>query len=869
VIANTDLLLPFHDKLYQTLQKADSQKPWEDGVEASISIQKLKSELEQIFQENEDPFPFFTIPQHQAEVVLPFWKYVLEELRIEPIVIYKESEYQAIIQNQAQAIAELTEQNWQQEGKIRLETQYHDHERKNNLTLIERMHEMEHAIREIQTSSSYRLGLWLTAPFRLVYGIFNKRKLIATKLAVMGRLIGDSLKHPGRLMKVLNTRNLATLLKALINEPPEELRDNFLTFFYREEEKQDVNSASDSRHFPKIRILYIPPNLPEHDKSSGGKRAFRMVELLSKTCEVFVFTLGAKPAADQLKLEQAGITVIPSYQLAEAVSMLQQVDVIIYAWHYTYSSAKEFTSAFPHATVIVDSVDVHWVRETRAIGHEGGLSELKVRQNKQREVNTYQAADVVWAVTEEDQAAILTEIPGAKVEVVSNIHSPVLTAFTKAPEKNMLFFGGFQHTPNVTAVQAVAEQILPLVQARIPEAKLLIAGSKAPPEVIELGMKTGVEYLGFIEEEDIPALYQRSLISVSPLPYGAGIKGKICESISFMTPVATNAIGNEGIGLEHEKEALISEDADVLAASIADAMEGKYDLAAMTTAAQKKLEYIVSPATVSAAMQRSIMPQIAICIVTWNQQKLLQECLESIFSLTSYPNFVVMVHSNGCEDGTQKLLQNWAQTENRLKPILSSKNEVFVLPNNRVMEMTPDNDVVLLNNDTQVTEGWLMGLYRAAYSSDTVGIAGSKLLFPDGRLQEFGSELYADGTGRNLGKFEDPAKEAFQQMQTCGYVSGCSMYIKRSTIEKIGTFDEQFHPCYYEDSDFCYTAKEQGLETVVTPWSVIYHLEGATSGTDASEGFKACQEVNRGKFVAKHQGKSNGIIWEPLLAKPS
>jgi len=84
------------------------------------------------------------------------------------------------------------------------------------------------------------------------------------------------------------------------------------------------------------------------------------------------------------------------------------------------------------------------------------------------------------------------------------------------------------------------------------------------------------------------------------------------------------------------------------------------------------------------------------------------------------------------------------------------------------------------------------------------------------------------------------------------------MYIKRTTINSIGVFDEQFHPCYFEDSDYCYTAKTKGIQTIVTPNSIIYHYEGATAGSDTATGFKRYQLINQQKFLDKHRNQLRG-----------
>ena len=96
--------------------------------------------------------------------------------------------------------------------------------------------------------------------------------------------------------------------------------------------------------------------------------------------------------------------------------------------------------------------------------------------------------------------------------------------------------------------------------------------------------------------------------------------------------------------------------------------------------------------------------------MTWNRLGLLKDCLESILSNTEYADYKVLVHSNGCTDGTQNFLQQLSKKDKRIVPILSKSNDVFVRPNNQMMMMFPNNDVVLLNNDTTVTKGWLSAL---------------------------------------------------------------------------------------------------------------------------------------------------------------
>jgi GT2 family glycosyltransferase len=738
-----------------------------------------------------------------------------------------------------------------------------------------RLKNLENDLKDIRHSLTYRLGALLTYPFHWTYRqIAGNRKANETKLWLLANLVAEGIYNPKSLWQNLDFSKLRVLYKALQQEDNANILGNFQKLLNGVEavngtpdvEEDTSRNQSVNIRSPRIQVLYVSPNLPDFDTSSGGKRATEMLRILAEAYDVHCFTLGARPVQYIDKLQSLGVNVLETSDMEMVCTLLPNVDVIIFAWYYTYYSCAPLRKIYPDAITIADTVDVHWVREERSIGHYGDLTREKVEENKRQELEVYRNVDQIWTVTEVDTAAVRSEIPEAGIALVSNIHEPETHEYKEKKEPNILFFGGYQHYPNIAAAQVLAWEIFPLIRSRIPNATLFIAGSKAPEEIIALAEIEGVEFLGFIEEKDVPAFYDRMALTIVPLLSGAGIKGKICQAISYRIPVITNAIGNEGIGLIHEEEGLISEDFDEMADLAVRLLQGGYNLEEMTSKAQEKIVRIVGPAIVRKNMIGSISPPVSICIVTWNRKELLKKCIDSILKYTQYPQYRILVHSNACSDGTREYLEELSKSHPNIIPIFSEDNEVFVIPNNRMMMMYPQDDVVLLNNDTEVTQGWLVNLWRAAYSSKKIGIAGSKILYPDGRLQEFGSELYPDGTGRNIGKYDDPGKPEYQGVHKVGYVSGCAMYIKRSTIEIIGVFDEAFHPCYCEDSDFCYTAWEQDLETVVTSDSVIYHHEGATSGTDTTSGFKAYQEVNMEKFLSKHKYSSN--FMKALLKSP-
>ena len=687
------------------------------------------------------------------------------------------------------------------------------------------------------------------------------------------------MRHPFQFLKSINIDNFRTLQRALKRESPRQIIRNFIKLLKRSDRQKEIIQRSSSNKesltlseagtavpekpswktnnsarpsITRTHILYVTPTVPEYDTSSGGRRATEILKLIAQNHSVSIFSLRRPEAKYKEHFESHGIIVRSEKSQIKRDQVF--VDVIICSFYYTLMEIKSLLDLYPSARVIVDSVDVHWVREKRSIDTNPYYTLDKVEKNKSTEVRAYKQADVVWAVSEEDGAAILKEIPTAHVSIVSNVHPFSVLSFNVPQTKNLLFIGGYTHHPNISAVIRLARDIFPIVKKSILDAQLLIVGSNAPEEVIELDDIGGVKFIGWVEEHALKSLYDQTIASVVPLLSGAGVKGKITEAISYMTPVITNEIGNEGINLVHGESGLLAETDEEFAKAIIDVLESNVDLESLAIKAQKVISGLVTPTDVMSNIKTSFYRPVSICIVTYNNLSLLKACLKSILEHTEHPNFDVLVYSNGCADGTQKYLKEQALINPLVKPIYAATNEVFVRPNNHMMRLDEGRDVVLVNNDVEVTPGWLLGLCITAYRRSDIGVVGSKLLYPDGRLQEFGSELYEDGTGMNIGKNErEPYRAEFMRPRAAAYVSGCSMYIKRSTIEQIGTFDDQFHPCYCEDSDYCYTAWEQGIATVVCPKSVVIHKEGSTSGVDSDKGFKRFQAINMKKFLLKHK----------------
>jgi glycosyltransferase involved in cell wall biosynthesis len=121
-----------------------------------------------------------------------------------------------------------------------------------------------------------------------------------------------------------------------------------------------------------------------------------------------------------------------------------------------------------------------------------------------------------------------------------------------------LFIGGFEHTPNVDAMLWFVSRIMPLIRKQLPDTKFHIIGSKMPEAVRALECDDVVTH-GYVENVD--SFFESCLLSVAPLRWGAGVKGKINQSMSFGVPVVSTTIGVEGMHLTHGENVLVADTA--------------------------------------------------------------------------------------------------------------------------------------------------------------------------------------------------------------------------------------------------------------------------------------------------------------------
>lgn len=324
--------------------------------------------------------------------------------------------------------------------------------------------------------------------------------------------------------------------------------------------------------------IVCAPVMPEFDRESGSRRLYDLIVLLQELGWRVVFACRKQVEANRYSrlLEQRGVAVYTGVDAKAAAELFQRgsYDLALCAfWNAAEELLPALRAAAPRTRLIVDSVDVHFLRMARAAfcgSTNGDVRQMELERGAEiiRELNTYAAADAVLTVSGKE-TNLLDDFLGHRVPVFTVPDCDELRPGVCEPDgrRGLLFLGNFRHPPNVSAAEFLLREIVPLLGRRLlQEHPLYIVGNALDGRLREFASDECIRLVGWVPT--VEPYLQAARVSVSPLLYGAGTKRKLIQSLLAGTPTVCTGISVEGLGLHHGSEVLIADDPASFAAAI-------------------------------------------------------------------------------------------------------------------------------------------------------------------------------------------------------------------------------------------------------------------------------------------------------------
>ena len=253
-------------------------------------------------------------------------------------------------------------------------------------------------------------------------------------------------------------------------------------------------------------------------------------------------------------------------------------------------------------------------------------------------------------------------------------------------------------------------------------------------------------------------------------------------------------------------------------------------------------------------LPQAAAPAVSVIVPSYGQVGFTLRCLASIAEAPPLAGIEVLVAEDASGDPAVELLARIPG----LRLLNNRANLGFLRNCNAAARVARGEMLLFLNNDAELRPGAIDALLATLRAWPSAGMVGAKLLFTDGTLQEAGGIVWNDASAWNWGRGADPDGSAYNYPREVDYCSGAAILLRRDLFAALGGFDEAFAPAYYEDTDLAFRIRARGLKVVYEPDAVVVHHEGVSHGSDPNSGGKACQTVNRQRFLDR---------WRDALAK--
>jgi glycosyltransferase involved in cell wall biosynthesis len=339
--------------------------------------------------------------------------------------------------------------------------------------------------------------------------------------------------------------------------------------------KRGANPEREQDRYASLRVLFVDQRYPYVDADAGAYAAYQEIRLLQSMGAKVTFLPRNLAYMDRhvLALQRIGVECLYAPFVAGLEAYLEKsAKEYDLAYINRYSVAKDIMEVIrrhaPDTKIAFNLADLHFLREAREAAAGNGLYTVEgARITREAELAVVRAADLTLSYSDIELAVLESHLLErrslAKLPWVVEVQEALIPQFEAT--SGLLFVGGFGHPPNLAAVQFLAREVMPILAERAPQIVLTVVGSNPPPSILAL-TAPNIRILGYVA--DLDPVFARSRVFVAPLFAGAGMKGKVLETIARGVPSVLSAVAAEGVGLTPGSDHLQARTAEEWAGAI-------------------------------------------------------------------------------------------------------------------------------------------------------------------------------------------------------------------------------------------------------------------------------------------------------------
>ncbi|MES2634419.1 MAG: glycosyltransferase [Pseudomonadota bacterium] len=391
--------------------------------------------------------------------------------------------------------------------------------------------------------------------------------------------------------------------------------------------------------------------------------------------------------------------------------------------------------------------------------------------------------------------------------------------------------------------------VIDLAQSR-PQWRFILVGSTYGCDISQAEKVDNIEFIGEVPYSELPGWVHAFDVCLIPFLINELTSCtnpvKVYEYLSAGKPVvATRMPELEAIA----DQVQIADDAAGFARAIEHAFEENKDPQAVPA----RRSWASGHSWEARAQQFSqavadCLPRVSLIVLCYNNLALTKACVESVEKHSLWPNLELILVDNASSDDTPAWLTEYAKDRSWVKLVLNSENLGFAAGNNVGLKVATGDYLIMLNNDTEVSPGWIHGLHRHFVSDPGLGMVGPV-------TDNIGNEARIDVGYTD--KADMPAWAAARAVHHAGeridnrVLAFFCVALRRKVYEEVGGLDEAFGLGFFEDDDYCNRARAAGWRLAIAEDVFVHHHLSASFDKLKSSVRQALFEKNKEIYERK------------------